>query len=396
MNGLLHMHGPAVKKLLGWRIGDDEEKWCEKAVEALVKKLKKKSGGTGTLEDLENVLANPTENSKCVTIPKSLDGRLQISHKKGLPHVIYCRVWRWPDLSSQQELRSVPNCMYPFDSSTKTQHICINPYHYNRVPRQQTTKELFASFSISSPQPIDAASPSGANWPSCSSTSCASSPSPSTFSEDGDVPAMPRTPIRKPKAWAQVSYFELNSRVGDMYKLVNPTVIIDGFTDPSNSNDRICLGQITNVNRNTTIELTRMHIGRGVTFDNIDHDKVTITNNSETPVFVQSRNTNMQSNQPVRKVFRIPPHNSLVIFDYQTFYTLLDRSRYDAHGLNELSKMCFIRMSFVKGWGDDYPRQDVTSTPCWLEVRLNLPLAYIDEKLKHLPKSGQTEQNSVT
>ena len=31
---------------------------------------------------------------------------LQVSHRKGLPHVIYCRVWRWPDLQSQ--LRPCP------------------------------------------------------------------------------------------------------------------------------------------------------------------------------------------------------------------------------------------------------------------------------------------------
>jgi hypothetical protein len=44
------------------------------------------------------------EPSECVTIPRSLDGRLQISHRKALPHVIYCRVYRWPDLQSHHEV----------------------------------------------------------------------------------------------------------------------------------------------------------------------------------------------------------------------------------------------------------------------------------------------------
>ncbi len=55
--------------------GNEEDIWAEKAVDALVKKLKNTEGA---LEDLEKALSSPGQPTKCVTIPKNLDGRIQV------------------------------------------------------------------------------------------------------------------------------------------------------------------------------------------------------------------------------------------------------------------------------------------------------------------------------
>jgi len=128
MASLFSFTQPAVKRLLGWKQGDEEEKWAEFAICYLTKKLKKTKGA---LEELEKALSNPGQPSKCVTIARSLDGRIQILHRKGLPHVIYCRVWRWPDLQNHHELKPLDCCEYAFGSKKK--EVCINPYHYRRV-----------------------------------------------------------------------------------------------------------------------------------------------------------------------------------------------------------------------------------------------------------------------
>ena len=65
---------PAVKRLLGWKQGDEDEKWAEKAIDSLVKKLKKQRGG---LEELEKALSQANAQTSCVTIQRSLDGRLR-------------------------------------------------------------------------------------------------------------------------------------------------------------------------------------------------------------------------------------------------------------------------------------------------------------------------------
>ncbi|KAJ7316458.1 hypothetical protein JRQ81_002620 [Phrynocephalus forsythii] len=411
MASLFSFTSPAVKRLLGWKQGDEEEKWAEKAVDALVKKLKKKKGA---MEELEKALSSPGQPSKCVTIPRSLDGRLQVSHRKGLPHVIYCRVWRWPDLQSHHELKPLDICEFPFGSKQK--EVCINPYHYKRVespvlppvlvPRhsefnpQHSLLVQFRNLSHNEPhmphnatfpdsfqQPNNTPFPISPNSPyppSPGGSTYPNSPASSGPSSPFQLPDVHPVAYEEPKHWCSIVYYELNNRVGEAFHASSTSILVDGFTDPSNNKNRFCLGLLSNVNRNSTIENTRRHIGKGVHLYYVGGE-VYAECLSDSSIFVQSRNCNYHHGFHPTTVCKIPSGCSLKIFNNQEFAQLLAQSvNHGFEAVYELTKMCTIRMSFVKGWGAEYHRQDVTSTPCWIEIHLHGPLQWLDKVLTQM------------
>ncbi|XP_035309484.1 mothers against decapentaplegic homolog 1-like isoform X2 [Cricetulus griseus] len=412
---LFSFTSPAVKRLLGWKQGDEEEKWAEKAVDVLVKKLKKKKGA---MEELEKALSCPGQPSNCVTIPCSLDGRLQVSHRKGLPHVIYCRVWRWPDLQSHHELKPLDCCEFPFGSNQK--EVCINPYHYKRVESPVLPPVLVPRYSEYNPQhsllaqfrnlgqnephmPPNATFPDSFRQPSThpfphssnssypnspgSSSSSSTYPHSRTSSDPGSPFQMPDVQAvvhEEPKNWCSVVYYELNNRVGDTFQASSTSVLVDGYTDPSNNKNRFCLGLLSNINRNSTIENTRRHIGKGIHLYYVGGE-VYVECLSDSSIFVQSRNCNYHHGFHPTTVCKIPSGCSVKIFNNQEFAQILAQSvNHGFETVYELTKMCTIRMSFVKGWGAKYHRQDVTSTPCWIEIHLHGPLQWLDKVLTQM------------
>ena len=94
---------------------------------------------------------------------------------------------------------------------------------------------------------------------------------------------------QEPSHWCKIAYYELNSRVGEVFQSRSTNVIVDGFTDPTNNSSRFCLGLLSNVNRNSTIENTRRHIGKGVHIYYVGGE-VYAECLSDSAIFVQSRN----------------------------------------------------------------------------------------------------------
>lgn len=162
-------------------------------------------------------------------------------------------------------------------------------------------------------------------------------------------------PYQEQSHWCSISYYELKQRVGETFHAsatVN-SLTIDGYTDPSRA-ERFCLGVLSNINRTPEVELTRRYIGRGIRLENTGL-QVFAECLSENPVFVQSPICNKQQNWHLATVCKIPPGCKLPIFDINVFYDLLNQTI--TKGYEEvyaLTRICTIRMSFVKGWGADY------------------------------------------
>lgn len=486
-----------VKRFLNWKQGDEEDTWRNKAVEALIKKLKRQSNEQYL--NLQLVLNTKNENTPCITLSKSQDGRLQVSHRKMLPHVMYCRIFRWPDLQSQHELRPVPTCQYPPQRSTQQNKICVNPYHYARVDHSlyppvvtpRNTEFANASPPVSPgsnynspsysnphltpiPQPTrhqsynntspplqltwhqqenpndpssyarnndqqqlqqsqnplpltyyQAQSPlSESNWYGPSDSQLAESPQHSQSLVDSQTSPFPgysrneqplclmpmdtadeasqqtNTTIEDNQDhWCRITYAELNQKIGEPFKGSSPKVIVDGFTDPSVHNRRFSLGVLSNINRNTTIEMTRRAIRKGVCLENSDA-QIFVQNLSESSIFFHSKNCNVENQLNQHAVVKIEPQVRQKIFDQKVFENLLQEAIKSTDGktyerLFSLTEHCIIKMSFVKGWGSIYQRQDVTSTPCWIEIHLLKPYALIDQYLRQTgPPSCQITSTS--
>lgn len=203
--------------------------------------------------------------------------------------------------------------------------------------------------------------------------------------------------------WCTVAYYELNQRLGEPFHASKSSFIIDGYTSPSDSG-RFCLCQISNVNRMEHIKKARESIGKGVRLY-CTGGEVFCENLSDRIVFIESVDIASRHGMPPNTVWKVPPsktfvwathastssETSLKIFSMADFASLLNTAvtstRYE--DILELTKSCYLCISFARGWGLGYSQKTVASTPCWIQACLNGPLNCLDQILSKMSTSLQ-------
>uniref|UniRef100_A0AAY5ENW7 Mothers against decapentaplegic homolog n=1 Tax=Electrophorus electricus TaxID=8005 RepID=A0AAY5ENW7_ELEEL len=237
-------------------------------------------------------------------------------------------------------------------------------------------------------------------------------------------------PHRRPEFWCSITYFEMDVQVGEMFKVQAscPVVTVDGYVDPSGG-DRFCLGQLSNVHRTDASERARLHIGKGVQLECRGEGDVWMRCLSDHAVFVQSYYLDREAGRaPGDAVHKIYPGAYIKVFDLRQCHRQMQQQAATAQaaaaaqaaavagnipgpgsvggiapaislsaaagiGVDDLRRLCILRLSFVKGWGPDYPRQSIKHTPCWVEVHLHRALQLLDEVLHTMPLADPGPSN---
>jgi len=225
-----------------------------------------------------------------------------------------------------------------------------------------------------------------------------------------------------PEFWCSILYFELDTQVGEMFKVPSgwPSVIVDGYVDPSGGN-RFCLGALSNVHRVEASEKARLHIGKGIQLDLVGEGDVWIKCMSDYSIFVQSYYLDREAGRsPGDAVHKIYPQAYTKVFDLRQCYsqaqqqarttaaaTATQAAAVAGHlpgphsaggiapavsvsaktgiGVDDFRRLCMLRLSFVKGWGPDYHRKSIKETPCWIEIQLHRALQLADELMHSIP-----------
>lgn len=167
--------------------------------------------------------------------------------------------------------------------------------------------------------------------------------------------------------WCRVGYRELSEHIGQLFP-VTPNSIDIFQNIPQGSGISLSALHSNHAAKSDKVESVRLKIGAGVTLST-ERDEVWLYNRSKHSVFVNSYSLNLSIDHSSSwRVYKVNPGHCISIYSY----SLMEHWEPDPCSCDGPTDPHSIHISFVKGWGRDYHRQNILNCACWLEVILNV------------------------
>uniref|UniRef100_A0A1B6D1W7 Mothers against decapentaplegic homolog n=1 Tax=Clastoptera arizonana TaxID=38151 RepID=A0A1B6D1W7_9HEMI len=278
-----------------------------------------------------------SELSTCVLLPKDVVED---------PHVRCCQTWRWPEIRQPCELKQLPMC----ETTKDPVYICCNPYHWSRLCKPESPPPPYCRFARDRLKPEDRAPSESSCFGVNHQLELRGS-----LTTNGEGESCSRE-------WCKLAYWELSNRVGRQYGVETSSVNV--FWDIPHG-DGLCLATLAthSFSPPEAVERARKKIGRGLTLS-LEEDGVWAYNRSDSPMFVNSPALDDPDSRSLL-VYRVPSGHCLKVF-----IPGAPTRHWDPHPPTGPIDPNSVRISFAKGWGPKYSRQEVTACPTWLEVLL--------------------------
>ncbi|KAH3746683.1 mothers against decapentaplegic homolog 6-like [Dreissena polymorpha] len=355
---------------------NSDEYEFKSAIHSLLKHLKEKQ-----LETLaQSVEMHGGEETDCIYLPRNGTGNgTECGKKSFAPLLLCCKMWRWENLTSLNNLKRLPCCRVAEDPNYE----CCNPYHWSlrTEPDCKSTSTAWSEIEMSKFTVDHYGPPDYSDPHDVVSTETGMTPAPTweAFSDTEEVPGyavdnnvdsrhtsaghMTSPRSQKGHHWCSLAYWELRERTGRLLTVFDKHLNI--FQSLPHGNG-FCLGALQKETDCDSIRRTRTKIGYGVVLSQED-DGVWMYNRSDYPIFVNSPTL---ENPRTRSLYvhKVSPGYALKIFEYARGSWL--KYACDQHLMDGPSNPFAVRVSFAKGWGPHYSRQCVTSCPCWFEICL--------------------------
>jgi len=208
------------------------------------------------------------------------------------------------------------------------------------------------------------------------------------FSNNNSVASAPSS-----GTWCKLAYWEECSRVGPLVTVTKPWIGVTGCcgsgskkkplpsehllgssspTAAPNKRDgeELTLSNLFRENERASDSTKRVRdkIGKGIILQRIGN-QVWLFNVGQLPVFVNSptlEDLSSASPESPFTVHKVLPGHTVIAFDFARS-SECQASRRSSWGPYDPYA---VRVSFGKGWGNNYQRQDATNCPCWLEILL--------------------------